>query len=163
AIELTAERRTRAKSAADQHVVALDCVTISACLNLAGQQSDLADKMLGARMVTPGQVDIDRRVQRYARFAPASDVFRVAFGVGSRKLAPRIARTGDQSGPDRIRLDRKPERFDPGLCLLQFLRRHAGNEKVLPNREPDVAVAQFASDISEPANLPSRQIPDWNN
>src|SRR5262249_6811697 len=106
---------------------------------------------------------IDWRVERNPRLAPAGDVLSVALGVGSRKLAPRIASARDQSGPDGIRFDRKPKRFDPGFCRFQVFRCHARDQQVLPNREPDIAVAHLARDVSESANLCNRQIPDRND
>ena len=39
-------------------------------------------------------------------------------------------------------------------------RRHAGNQKVLPDRKADIAVAELARDIGEPAHLRNAEIAD---
>ncbi len=57
-------------------------------------------------------MDIDRRIERNARLAPARDVLGMPFGVGGRELAAGIAGAGDQPGADRIRGARKAERLD---------------------------------------------------
>ena len=124
AIELAAERGVRPEAAADQNVIALDRIVVLARLNLAGEQADLADEMLRAGVMAAGQMDIDRRVERDARLAPARDLLGVALGVGSGEFAAGIAGAGDEAGADGIGRDGEAERFD-ALLRGRQLRRSA--------------------------------------
>ncbi len=112
--------------------------------------------MLGAGVMAAGQMDVDRRVERHARLAPARNFFGVALGVGGRELAAGIAGAGDEAGADGIGVDGETERFDLlGRCGKLF-RRHAGDQQVLPDGEPQIAVAEFARDFGEAAHLRDR-------
>ena len=113
AIKLAPERGIGPEAAADQHVIALDRVGLLVLLHLAGEQADLGDEMLRAGMMAAGQMDVDRRVERDARFAPARDLLGMALGVGGGEFAAGIAGAGDEAGADRIGLDGKAERLDP--------------------------------------------------
>src|SRR4029077_20435259 len=92
-IDVAREPRLRAVSAADQHVVALDSVTLLGDLHLAGQEADVADVMLRAGMMTSGQVDVDRAIERQMRLAMPRNILGMALGVGGRKPAADITRT----------------------------------------------------------------------
>src|ERR1700678_1349606 len=81
AINFAPERRVRPKAAADQNVIALDRVRLFVRLDFAGQEPDLGNEMLGARVVAAGQVDVDRRVEFNAGFAPARNLLGMALGV----------------------------------------------------------------------------------
>ena len=107
-----------------------------------------------------GEMDVDRRVERDARLAPARDLLGVALGVGGGELAAGIAGAGDEAGADGVGLDGEAERFDPRLRRLELCGRHAGDQQVLPDREPDIAVAQVARDVGEPAHLRDRHAAD---
>ena len=107
AIELAAERGVRPEAAADQDVIALDRVAVLGDLHLAGEQADLADIVLRAGVMAAGEMDVDRRVERDARLAPARDLLGVALGVGGGELAAGIAGAGDEAGADRVGLDRQ--------------------------------------------------------
>src|SRR5215471_7564711 len=115
AIEFAAERGVWAEAAADENVIPLDRIVVFVRLDLAGEQSDLRHKMLRAGMVAAGQMNIDRRVERNARLAPGSDVVGMTFGVRGREFAARVSGARDEAGTDRIRLEGKPQRFDPLL------------------------------------------------
>ena len=115
AIELAPERGVGPEAAADRDVIALDRVGVLVGLHLAGEKADLRDEMLRAGVMTAGQMDVDRRVERDARFAPARDFLGMALGVGGGEFAAGIAGTGDEAGADGVRLDGKTERFDPLL------------------------------------------------
>src|SRR5262245_38944821 len=97
AVELAPERCVRPKAAADQDVIALDRIGLIIVLHLAGQQPDFRNEMLRAGMVAAGQMDVDRRVERNARLAPAGDLLGMALGVGGGKLAAGIAGAGDET------------------------------------------------------------------
>ena len=86
-------------------MIALDRIGILADLDLAGEQADLADEMLRAGMMAAGEMDIDRRVERNARLAPAAISSACRFGVGGREFAAGIAGASDEAGADRVGLD----------------------------------------------------------
>src|ERR1039458_6064701 len=119
AIELAAERGIRAEAAADQQVIALDRVAVLGLLDLASEQADLTDEMLRAGMMAAGQMDIDWRVERDARLAPARDLLGMPLGIGGGEFTAGIAGASDQPGADRIGFDRQTERFDLFLRRLQ--------------------------------------------
>ena len=118
----------------------------SAC-DLAGQQPDLADEMLRAGMMAAGEMDVDRRVERDARLAPARDLLGVALGIGGGELAAGIAGAGDEAGANRVGLVARPSASIRACAAVELVRRHAGDQQVLPDREPDIAVAEFARDL----------------
>src|SRR3984957_20529839 len=150
AIKLAAERRVRAEAAADKDVITLERIVVFVDLDLAGEQPDLGHEMLRAGMMTAGQMNIDRRVEWNARFAPARNLFGMAFGVGGGKFAAGIASAGDEAGTDGIGMDRKAERPDPRLRPRQFFGRNAREQKILPDSKPQIAVAAFARDRGKP-------------
>ena len=45
-------------------------------------------------------------------------------------------------------------------AAVTLLRRHAGDDQVLPDREPDIAVTEFAGHVGEPAHLSSGHLAD---
>src|SRR5262249_21665989 len=156
AIEFAAERGVWAEAAADENVIPLDRIVVFVRLDLAGEQSDLRHKMLRAGMVAAGQMNIDRRVERNARLAPDSDVVGMKFGVRGREFAAGVTGASDEAGAKRIRLDRKAQRFDPLLRLSKLFGRNAGDEKILPDGQPQIAVAEVACDRGEPVHLLNR-------
>src|SRR4029079_15779403 len=97
AVKLTPERGVRPKTAADQHVITLDRIVVLVVLYLARQQADLGDVMLRAGVMAAGQMDVDRDIERNARFAPARDLFGVPLGVRGGELAAGIACAGDEA------------------------------------------------------------------
>ena len=54
----------------------------------------------------------------------------------------------------------RPSVLDPRLRRRDPLRRHAGDDQVLPNREPDIAVTEFPGHVGEPAHLSSGHLAD---
>src|ERR1700691_5575774 len=68
--KLAAERRVRAKSATDIDVIALDRIGVLVRLHFARQQPDLGNVVLRTGVMATGQMNIDRRVERYTRVAP---------------------------------------------------------------------------------------------
>ena len=97
AVKLAAERGVWSEAAADQDVIALDRIGVLAVLHLAGQQADLGHEMLRAGMMAAGEMDVDRRVERNPRLAPARDLLGMALGVGGGELAAGIAGAGDEA------------------------------------------------------------------
>src|SRR5215469_9656496 len=153
AVDFRRDRRVRAETATDVNVVALDRVAVFGDLHLAGEQADVADVMLGAGVVASGEMDVDRIVERDAAFAPARDLLGVPLGVGGGELATDIAGAGHESCANRVRTGGEAERFDARLRRLHALRAHARDDQVLPDREPNVAVAEVACDLREPSYL----------
>src|SRR5512135_1601676 len=74
AIEFAPKRGVGPKAAADRDVITLDRVGVLIGLHFAGKEADFRDEMLRAGVMTAGQVDVDRRVERDARFTPARDL-----------------------------------------------------------------------------------------
>ena len=153
AIDLAADRGLRAEAAADLDVIALDRVAVLGGLHLAGQQPDIADVMLRAGIRAAGEMDVDRAVERTRVSHQRAIVLGVALGIGQREPAAGIAGAGDEPGADRIRLGRRDRAPRSPPRRLRLVRRHAGDQQVLPDREADVAVAEFARDLGDPAHL----------
>ena len=90
-----------------------------------------------------GEMDIDRRVERDAasrtRRAISSAWRLVSEAANLQPVLPVQA-----TRPARMALVSmaRPSAFDPRLRRVQLVRRHAGDQQVLPDREPDIAVAQ---------------------
>ena len=86
------------------------------------------------------------RVELDARLAPARDLLGMALGVGRGEAAAGVAGAGDQAGADRARLGGEAERLDRRFGGRDLVRRHAGDQQVLPDRETDIAVAHILRD-----------------
>src|SRR6478609_122027 len=95
--DLSPKRGIRPEAAAHQDVIALYRFLILGHFHLAGEQPDLADEMLRAGMVTAGEVDVDRRIERNAGLAPARDFFGVPLGIAGGEFAAGIAGAGDEA------------------------------------------------------------------
>ena len=93
------------------------------------------------------------RVERDAALAPARDLLGMPFGIGGGKLAADIARAGDEAGANRGGADGEADRFDTRLRRRHICRAHPGDDQVLPDGEADIAVAEIAGDLREPAHL----------
>ncbi len=96
--------------------------------------------------MTTGQMNVDRRVERHASLAPAGNVLGVPLGVGSGVLAAGIAGACDESGADRVGFDREAERFDPLRRCGEICGSDTGDEEILPDGKPQIAVAEFGCD-----------------
>lgn len=77
---LGADRRINAEAAADMDVKAFDAVFIRD-RDLGADQADVADEVLRAGVMTAGEMDVDRRVERHARLAILRDRFRGLLGM----------------------------------------------------------------------------------
>jgi hypothetical protein len=86
--------------------------------------------MLRAGVMTVGQMNVDRRVERDARFAPARDFLGMALGVGGREFAAGVAGTGDEAGTNGVRLDGQTESFDLLPGGRETFGRNAGDQQV---------------------------------
>jgi hypothetical protein len=111
-------------------------------------------------MVAAGEVDVDWHVEGDPRLDMLGDLERVPLGVGGRELAAAAARAGDEAGADARRARRQPERLDARLRISDIAIRDAGQDEVLPDREPDIAVAAFARERREPAHLVGGELAD---
>src|SRR3954447_24660362 len=124
AVDFPPELRVRAEPTAGEQMIGLDCIVLLTDRNLGGDQPDVADIMLRARMMAAGEMYVQRRVDRHSRLTPVTNVGSMAFCVRRGELAASIPGTGDQSGPDLRRLDRQPDRFNGGYCNRDVLVAH---------------------------------------
>src|SRR5207344_1505441 len=106
------DRRVRTEAAADVNVVALDSVALLGRWHLAGEQSDVADVVLRAGVMTASEMDVHGPVERDAAFTPAGDLLGIPLGIGGREFAPGIASASDEPGANGVCAGRKTERFD---------------------------------------------------
>ena len=84
------------------------------------------------------------------------DIFGVALGIGRRKAASDIACAGDEPGTDRACFGGEPECIDRRFGGRHFSIGHTGDQKVLPHREPDIAVAMLMRNPGKATHLGSR-------
>src|SRR6516165_4589237 len=122
AIDLAAQRGFGTEPAAEINVIALDGVAFFRGLDLAGEKADFADVMLGARIMTAGEMDVDRAVKLHAALAPARDLLGMALGVGGGKFAADITGAGDKPGTDRVRTRGQTECCDRCFDGLDVFR-----------------------------------------
>ena len=113
---------------------------------LRADQADIADVVLGAGMMAAGEMDVDRRVERRrAASHHARDLGGMLLGVGGGELAAGRAGAGDQAGADRRGLasrGRAPRSRPWRASTLSSAT--PGDQQVLPDRQPDIAVAEIA-------------------
>src|SRR5580700_1725526 len=81
------------------------------------------------------------------------DLPALTLGAGQREPAAGTAGAGDEAGADRCRFGREPDRFDGCLRGGDAVLGDARDQKVLPDREPDIAVAEFFGDLADAAHL----------
>src|SRR5690348_16242663 len=93
--DLGAARGMRAKTAAGINVIALHRVALLAGRDAGSKQADVADVMLGTGVVTAGQMNVERSVDRRTRLAMRDDVVGMALGVAGGELAAGVAGAGD--------------------------------------------------------------------
>src|SRR6476620_8234722 len=120
-INLLPDIGVRTKAAAGEPMITLDGLAILADIHLRGDQSDIADVMLRAGMMTAGDVDVEWRIHNDARLAPVADLGCMKFCVRRRKPASSIAGAGNQPGANLRGLDRQadlPDRGDRKLDVL---------------------------------------------
>src|SRR6266436_1385000 len=98
AIDFLPDIGVRAEAAPGIKVITLDRVVIASRRHFCGEQTNVADVMLRAGMMTAGEMDIERRFDRHACFAPVADLGGVTLGIGGRELAAGIAGACDQPG-----------------------------------------------------------------
>ena len=111
-IDLLPDIGVGTEPSAGEQMIAFDVVVILADGHFGADQADIADVMLRAGMMTAGQMDIQRDVDRHPRLAPVADRGSMALGIGRRKFATGIAGAGDQTGAYLRGLDLKANRFD---------------------------------------------------
>src|SRR6266404_830754 len=152
-IDLLPDIGIRAEPSAREQVITLDGVVLLADRHFGADQADIADVMLRAGMMAAGQMNIERGVNRYPWLAPVADRGGVAFGIGRRKLAAGIPRAGDQPGVYLRRRDRESNRFDSRNRKSDILVTHSRYQEVLPDRQPDIAVAEIVGNFCQSPHL----------
>src|SRR5206468_11520156 len=78
-------------------------------------------------------------------------------------LAAAIAGAGDEAGAHHARFPIETGPLDPALSVVDFVVGNSGDEQVLPDGEPDVAVADIPGDRGEIAHLTGHHLADWQN
>ena len=117
--------------------------------------------MLRAGVMATRDVNIEWRLDVDTRLAPVADLGRVKFGVGGGKPAAGVAGAGDQPGADLRGLDREPDLLDGGDRKVDILVAYARDQKVLPDGQANIAVAQVLRDFGEPAHLLAGDLTEW--
>src|SRR3954468_9561287 len=153
AINFLTQLGVRPKAAAGKQMIYLDAVAALPGGHLRRDQADVADKMLRAGVMAAGEMDVERRIDLDARLAPFADRGGVALGVGSGELAAGIAGAGDQPGTNWRSLHDQPDRLDGRDGERDILLAHARYQQVLPDRQPEFAIAKILRDVGEPAHL----------
>ena len=110
-------------------------------LNLGADQTDVADVVLSARVVTAGQVNIDGLIQLDFGLQKFRQLHRVALGITGRILATRVAGTSDQPAGDRGRAVMETDLQDLGLNRLNIGILNVRNNQILPSRETNITAA----------------------
>src|SRR5579883_1813798 len=108
-------------------------------------------------------MDVDWRVKRDTRLAPACDLLGMTLGIGGCEFAAGVPRAGNETGADGIGGYRKTKRFDPLLRCFEFFGWHSRDEQILPDGEAKVAIAELACDIGEAAHLNEGESTDRND
>ncbi len=121
-------------------VIALDLV-VSAGIDLGRQETDIADRVLGAGIGAAGKIDVERHVEREPRVEILDQRQPVPLGVGEREFAADIAGAGDEPGAHRAGLGHQAERLD--------LRR-----------EPPATSSRGTSEISRLCQTVNRSVPE---
>ena len=89
------------KAAANVNVKTIDRVfAIWRYRYFAGDETNVANVVLGTGMVAAGQVNVDRAIERNARLNISRDGLGCAFGIGRREFAAWGPRASNQSGAD---------------------------------------------------------------
>src|SRR6266849_127511 len=98
AIDFLPDIGVRAEAASGIKVITLDRVVIASRRHLCGEQTNVADVMLRARMMTAGEMNVERGFDLHACFAPVADFGGMTLGIGGRELAAGVAGACDQAG-----------------------------------------------------------------
>src|SRR5260370_1773528 len=157
-IELLPDVGIGAKSSAGEQVIAFDGVVFLADGHFGSDQADIADVMLRAGMMAAGEMNVERGVDGNPRLAPVADRGGMALGIGRRKLAAGIAGARDQPGAYLRSLDLEADRFDRRNGKSDILVTHARDQQVLPDRQPNITIAEILRDLCQPAHLLARHL-----
>ena len=156
-IDFLADVGVGAKTSAGEQMITLDRVVALADRHFCGDQADIADVMLRAGMVAPGEMDVEGRLDLDPALAPVADLGGMTLGVRGGEFAPLIAGAGDQAGADVGSLDGEAQLLDRGGGQRDIVVAYAGDQQVLPDREADLAVAEIAGDGRKSAHLVAGQ------
>ena len=82
-------------------------------------------------------------------------------GVGRGELAAGVAGAGDEAGADRdCAWWREPSASIAACAASTLFGGDAGDQQILPDRETDIAVAEFTRDLGKPAHLRGGDLAD---
>src|SRR5690606_7502054 len=104
AIDLAADCGVGTVTPTDMDVKAIDGIAVVVDCDARADQADVANIVLRAGMMTAGEMDIDRSIQRDARVAPMRDLLGAFLGMRGGEAAAGRAGAGDETGADRGRL-----------------------------------------------------------
>ncbi len=99
-IKFASDRAVFSITAARKDVIALDSVAIVVDRDARAKKANVADVMLRAGMMTAGEMDIDRRVERRRSFAICGDLVRMTLGVRSGETTTETSCAGHEAGAD---------------------------------------------------------------
>ena len=135
---------------AGEQMIALDRIDILADVHFRCDQADIADVMLRAGMMAARDVDIERRVDIDARLAPVADLGGMTLCIRRRNRQPALP--VQAISPARIceASTASPIFLIAAIASSTFSSRHARDQKVLPDRQADIAVAEILRDFASP-------------
>ena len=143
-------------------MVTLDHV-VFADWNACSLQSDISDVMLSARVVTTGNVNVQRLIHLNGFFEMAGNDHRVALGIGQSKLAAATAGAGYQSGAGAGCVPVQTHGFDSFFDCVDVGVVDSGDQQILPNRHPDVSLSKFIGNVGNLVKLFTSDAAHWKN
>ena len=130
---------------------------------MGANHADVADVVLGARVLTTGDVDVDGGVESDALLKLFGELNGVFFCSGGRELATGGSGASDETARNVSRFVAKASSENGFFGSFEFVVGDVGDEKVLPDGETDIAGAVFVSDVTELVYLIDGSATDWND
>jgi hypothetical protein len=139
------------ETAAEDHVVTFD--RIAYLIDLCPEQPDVAHIVLGARIRTTGQMNVNRLIEMQFLFQVARQKNSMAFCVCGRPLASGIPGARDESAGDCARRMVKTHLDQILFHGLDEMVRHIGNDEILPDGQANLPGAVILCDVGDAAHL----------
>src|SRR5262245_32490299 len=156
--ELAPDGRVGAVAAADDNMEAFDGITLIIDSDPAADEADITDVMLGTGIGAACQVNVDRMLDLESRLNVLHDTGGRILGIGGGELTAAIAGACDEPGAHSARFPVKTDAFDARFGFFYPGLVNAREQKVLPNRQADIAVTQISRHTSEPTHLVCRHL-----
>ena len=135
----------------DEDVIAFDHVFTDG--HLGGQQADVADIVLGARIGAARHVDIERLIERHPVGKIIGNRQGVALRVGGGILATGTAGASDQAGADVGGRPMEPRLFDRPLHVDNLGGGNVADQQILPDSPADGAAAKALGNVGQGPHL----------